>query len=574
MDEKNEELIEICADGDFSVKFFEDDFDDFDEKFKSLTEKTGSNSDGSNSDGRNPDGSNSGDSDSASSNSDVSNSVSSNPGDSNSDANISADSNSDGGNPDGGNPDGSVTPSESVVNASGKESAEHDDFAADIEAFEHDETDDEIIKNLSDSINMQVELELMTLGVVDENGVQNKSVKNGGEASETPEETDDSEEDTDAKDSESGNKSVFKKISEVLKHRKKWFIIPAALILVMVVVLIIYAVGHKEDILLDLGSEYIADRVTYQEPEPVPKITVTDLLKIGSAEGNIVEYSIGSLSDSENEPTDTPEPTPEVPEMKEVVNILLLGEENIESYGGRGRTDLINLVTINSRDRTISVTSFLRDSLVAIPGYSSNRINAVYAIGGVSLVYQCMEQNFSFVPDNYILVNFNGFEKAVDYIGGLDIELSAEEAAYLNKTNYIADPSKRNVKEGMNHMDGGQVLGYCRIRNVGTKNREYSDFGRSSRHREVLTKIFDRLSGMSLGDLLDFGDNCLPMITTDLDKETIEQYARMVLDIGTDTLKQYRVPIDGTYRTQVLRDMQVTEFDIERNVEYIKNIVE
>lgn len=424
-----------------------------------------------------------------------------------------------------------------------------DDYASDIEAFEHDESDDEIIRNLSDSINRQVELDLVTMNIQDE-------VK--------------------AVETKDANRNFKDRFFSFIKS-KYVLIIPITLFLILFIVVGVYYIGQVKKNVVQNASEYIADNVNYQEVTPVVELLEKDEL---SDAGENLEQNEGEsvLPTEELEPTDEPveEPTPtpeEVKEQKSLVNILLLGEENINSLASRGRTDLIDVLTLNLDKKTISITSILRDCKVSIPGYSDNRINAVYAMGGVSLLYDTIEQTFDFRPDNYILVNFSSFETVIDSLEGIDIELSAQEARYLNKTNYISNPAYRNVVEGMNHLNGNQALGYCRIRKVGTKNNEYSDFGRSSRHREVLSAIFTKFSKMSFSEMKKCSDEYLSTITTDLDAEDIENIINMLIEIGAKNMKEYRIPIDGSYKTAILRDMQVTEFNLDKNMAVLKEIV-
>ncbi|NLJ97116.1 MAG: hypothetical protein GX321_08160, partial [Clostridiales bacterium] len=103
-----------------------------------------------------------------------------------------------------------------------------------------------------------------------------------------------------------------------------------------------------------------------------------------------------------------------------VYNILLLGEEAIESGSARGRTDLIIIATLNKNQNSIKLTSLMRDTLVQIPGYKDNRLNSAYEKGDLDLLYETIALNFDIRLDGCVLVNFENFEKIIDYIGGLE----------------------------------------------------------------------------------------------------------------------------------------------------------
>ena len=90
-----------------------------------------------------------------------------------------------------------------------------------------------------------------------------------------------------------------------------------------------------------------------------------------------------------------------------IVNILLVGQDRLEGEG-RTRSDSMILCTFNKRTRELTLTSFLRDLYVQIPGYGGNRINAAYAYGGMELLEQTLEQNFGVQVDGIVEVDFSG----------------------------------------------------------------------------------------------------------------------------------------------------------------------
>ncbi|MCR4720104.1 MAG: LCP family protein [Lachnospiraceae bacterium] len=360
--------------------------------------------------------------------------------------------------------------------------------------------------------------------------------------------------------------SGMAKFKGFLRKIPVWaYITGGAVLLVAVVAIIFFATDIGRNFLINEGSGYVAGKMQYIPVTYEPVVEIPDDLDYDMEPGIEVVDETQRLEMPEvKKKSDTPEQTPE--EEKKVHNILLLGEENLDGGSGRGRSDLIMIATINEEEKSIKLTSIMRDILVAIPGYSDNRLNAAYAMGGVSLVYQTLANNLGIEIDNYARVNFESFESIIDAIGGVDIELTEEEASYLNRTNYISKEEFRNVKAGKNHLNGNQALGYCRIRKVGTANREYSDFGRTSRHRMLLESVVDSLKGMSLKQLKKFCDKCLPFVTTDIDEKALEKYIRAVFDIGLDKkVRDYRIPVDGTYSDANLRGMLVTKVDLRKN---------
>lgn len=241
---------------------------------------------------------------------------------------------------------------------------------------------------------------------------------------------------------------------------------------------------------------------------------------------------------------------------QDVINILLVGEEAINDGVSRGRTDSMMIATINIKQKALKLTSIMRDLYVAIPGYSDNKLNAAYHNGGMPLLKQTIEENFDIELDGSVLVNFAGFEEIIDRLGGVEITLTANEAAYLNRTNYISNPIYRNVRAGTQNLNGNQALGYSRIRYVKTES-ESDDFGRTSRQRTVLNAIFDKYKSKSLPELVTILYDLLPLVTTDISKSTIMDYLATVVTLGATELETMRIPVDNAYSNSSVRGMSV-----------------
>ncbi|WP_455715572.1 LCP family protein, partial [Anaerosporobacter sp.] len=241
---------------------------------------------------------------------------------------------------------------------------------------------------------------------------------------------------------------------------------------------------------------------------------------------------------------------------QDVINILLVGEESINDGSSRGRTDSMMIATINVKQKALKLTSIMRDLYVAIPGYSDNKLNAAYHNGGMPLLKQTIEENFDIELDGSVLVDFSGFEEIINRLGGVEITLSASEAAYLNRTNYISNPIYRKVVAGTQTLNGNQALGYSRIRYVKTES-ERDDFGRTSRQRTVLNAIFEKYKSKSLTELVTILYDILPLVTTDIDKSTIMDYLTTVVTLGVTDLETMRLPVDNAYTNSSVRGMSV-----------------
>ena len=227
-----------------------------------------------------------------------------------------------------------------------------------------------------------------------------------------------------------------------------------------------------------------------------------------------------------------------------ICNYLLFGIEEI--YGAKN-TDSMLIVSVNTKDGSLKLTSLMRDSYVAIPGWKSTKLNAAYAKGGASLLIQTIEENYKLHIDGYASVNFDSFEQIVDRIGGVDIELGEKEADYLNKTNYISNPEFRTVTEGMNHLNGNQLLGYCRVRKVATLGGANNDYGRTLRQRRAISALFDQVRSRGIFSAMATAKDCLGLVTTSLTSDQISEIINVVVENKITAFDTLRLPVDGMF---------------------------
>ena len=198
----------------------------------------------------------------------------------------------------------------------------------------------------------------------------------------------------------------------------------------------------------------------------------------------------------------------------DVKNILFIGAD--KEKGGASRSDSIMIISVNKSAGKVIVTSILRDTHVDIPGECEAKINSAYAWGGANLLIQTIEQNFGVKIDGYAVVNFNMFTDLVDGLGGIDIEVTENEADYINnRHNYKGEKKPDYFESGESvHLNGYQTLWYARIRKLD------SDFMRTYRQRKVITAIAENiktelLTGNIFG-LISTAKDVAPNIETSL----------------------------------------------------------
>lgn len=246
----------------------------------------------------------------------------------------------------------------------------------------------------------------------------------------------------------------------------------------------------------------------------------------------------------------------------DIINILLVGQDRRPGEG-RQRSDAMILCTVNTKTKTLTMTSFMRDLYVQIPGYYDNRINACYPIGGFELLDACLEQNFGVHVDGNLEVDFNGFQDIIDLMGGVDIELTESEAAYMNSH------FGTSVSGGWNHLDGSAALGYSRIRYIGN-----ADFGRTNRQRVVLSALIESCRGLSLAQMNGLAKEILPLITTDMSNSDIMNYIITLFPLLADMeVITQRIPADGMYYDANINNMSVLVPDLEANRQLLADTI-
>ncbi len=186
------------------------------------------------------------------------------------------------------------------------------------------------------------------------------------------------------------------------------------------------------------------------------------------------------------------QPPPDI--SQERVNILLLGTDQRGSEEGPSRTDTMIVVTVDPQTKTSGMLSIPRDLWVSIPGHSEGRINTAhffgeandYPGGGPALAKKTVQYALGIPIHYYVRVNFEGFEKLIDAIGGITINV--EEAIHDERYpdggyGYMTI----DIPAGEQLMDGETALQYARARHGAT------DFQRARRQQQVLKAIRDKI---------------------------------------------------------------------------------
>lgn len=242
-----------------------------------------------------------------------------------------------------------------------------------------------------------------------------------------------------------------------------------------------------------------------------------------------------------------PRPTPDI--VKDPFNVLLIGVDIREDVSD-ARTDTIIVMHVDPVNKWANMLSIPRDSCAQIPGYNGvgecEKINAAYTygyrdapeqrldpvVGGMRLTRDTVERYLDINIDYTMQVDFKGFRKIIDTIGGVSINV----ARPLWDPQYPTDDNDNGfirlyIPAGFQHMDGTMALRYARSRHAD------SDYGRSQRQQDVIRAIMQALRERGLFDQIDtlnqLGDQLEGTFYTDMPIDDIGN-VRALADLGSD----------------------------------------
>lgn len=257
----------------------------------------------------------------------------------------------------------------------------------------------------------------------------------------------------------------------------------------------------------------------------------------------------------------------------ETFSLLLIGVDT-DASGIVGRSDTMILATLNPKEGSLKLVSFMRDMYVSIPKHGHNRLNAAHVYGGPDLLVETLEKNFGINIDGYLAVNFTVMVDLVDAVGGIDIEVAEEELKplngileYYNYLNGRPESEGRLEEYGLCRLTGLQAMSYARIRKID------SDYARTGRQQRVVVAIFNVMRKMSLPNLLQVIENYLSVVKTDLRLNEMLYLAKEIVSLPNVTTKYLRVPVKGSSYSTIKNKAYVLLPNLKKNREVISEFL-
>ena len=188
--------------------------------------------------------------------------------------------------------------------------------------------------------------------------------------------------------------------------------------------------------------------------------------------------------------------------------------------GTNGDTEIV--VSLNNKTGEISMVSIMRDSALQTSSGSFKKVTDSYCAYGVKESMEMMNKNLDLTVTKYVTVNWKAVIDAINILGGVDIEVQANEVSYLN---YFGEEANRyagysdwvdvSSGAGVKHLNGAQAVGFARIRSV-NRDDASDDWGRTDRQRTVLEAMLTAAKSASLSTLNQLIDEVMPGIATNI----------------------------------------------------------
>lgn len=252
-------------------------------------------------------------------------------------------------------------------------------------------------------------------------------------------------------------------------------------------------------------------------------------------------------------------------------NILLLGIDNMVNASPieEGRADTIILATV--KQNQIIFTNIQRELYVK-EGDTVTKFNSLYQEDNGIKLKGVLEQKLDLKIDSMIKVDFIGLEKIIDTIGGIKVNLTQEEADYLNQKNFITKKKNRTVLSGNQLLNGNQAVGYSRIRVIVNEDGLSNGFGRGQRNLSILTSILKQCKNASIDNLISLVTDCVKYVTTDMSPEDIVTIIKNI-DLSSINIVTQQIPEkESAYEPKKINDMLVMdyEYNTSNSLEQIK----
>ena len=209
--------------------------------------------------------------------------------------------------------------------------------------------------------------------------------------------------------------------------------------------------------------------------------------------------------------------------------IAVYGVDSRDGNVGKGAlADVQILCSINRKTGEIRLVSVFRDTYLKIdPEGTYHKINEAYFLGGREQAGEALKENLDLHIEDYATFNWKAVADAINILGGIDLEITDREFAYINSfitetVNSTGVGSVHLEHSGMNHLDGVQAVAYARLRLMDT------DFNRTERQRKVMGLAMEKAKHADFNTLRILIGTVFPQISTSIGVDDLMLMAKDV----------------------------------------------
>ncbi len=172
---------------------------------------------------------------------------------------------------------------------------------------------------------------------------------------------------------------------------------------------------------------------------------------------------------------------------RQTLNLLVIGRDadysdSDQLLKSNGRSDMLMMARVDVSGQRVDLLSIPRDTLARIPGHGVTKINAAHKWGGPALTACTVNDNFGIPTDQFVTLDFAGFEKAIDLLGGVDLVVD-KKMDYDDNWGHL----HIHLLPGFQHLNGQQAMGFVRFRHSD------SDLVRVQRQQALLVALKGKL---------------------------------------------------------------------------------
>lgn len=230
---------------------------------------------------------------------------------------------------------------------------------------------------------------------------------------------------------------------------------------------------------------------------------------------------------------------PEETFNKDSVTLLILGVDEDRSprtkqiVREQARSDMMLVTRLDFKANEVTGVSIPRDTLLALPGYRMQKVNAYHAIGGKELAQRAVEFMLGIGVDRTIVIDYKSLQEMVDMLGGVKINVEKRLKYHDNWGDLHVD-----LKPGPQVLDGYQAMGYVRIR------KSDDDFQRQARQKQFLMAFKDAMQkNMLLAPQVV--EKAAESLGGGMSKEEIATLSHFARKVGADNIKLGVIPVES-----------------------------